>query len=391
MTKADSSARIKELKRALGSTVVIAAHHYQNPDIIDLADLSGDSYRLSLDASRTGARHIVFCGVRFMAESALVLAREGQSVWMPNFHAGCPMADMVSEKSARPVLDALEAALGEEVIPLTYMNSNVDMKALTGEKGGAILTSGNAHTVATHVLSRGKRVLFSPDGNLGANVAREAGLSGDEVLCLSRPVRAKDGSRQVELPAPERLKAARFFLWDGFCPIHQRMTLADVERARAAYPGAEIHVHPECTPEVVLACDGSGSTDRLLNVAKAAAEQKDRQTRRLVLGTEATFVQRIARDLAHTGLEVFPLRDEFCVNMARTDLDKLLATLEAIAALEPGAPAASGQPTLSATSHAAGSATEPANGPTRVSVEPALAANAHLALTRMIEITEAPK
>lgn len=376
MDKADTIAHIKDLKRELGSTVVIAAHHYQNPDIVDLADLSGDSYRLSVDAARTSARHIVFCGVRFMAESALVLAHEGQNVWMPNVHAGCPMADMVSEKEARPVLEALEAALAEDIIPLTYMNSNVDMKAFTGEKGGSILTSGNAHTVATHFLALGKRILFTPDGNLGANVAREAGLSGDEILKLPRPVRTNDGSWQIELPALEKLKAARFFLWDGFCPIHQRMTLADVEKARATWPGAEIHVHPECAPEVVLACDGSGSTERLLNTARAAAEDNKKSGRQLILGTEATFVQRIARDLAHTGLEVHPLRNEFCVNMARTDLDKLLATLEAIAALEKGE-----QESPEAT----------ANGPTRVSVDPALAANARLALTRMIDITEAPK
>lgn len=149
--------QILQLKKSFAGRVLIAAHHYQQESIVSIADVVGDSYRLAVIASQSDAEVILMCGVRFMAESAAILARPDQKVLLPDFSAGCPMADMTTRASAEKALASIKALTGEEAVPLTYMNSWADLKAFTGSKGGSICTSGNAKKIMSHYLSAGRK------------------------------------------------------------------------------------------------------------------------------------------------------------------------------------------------------------------------------------------
>ncbi len=137
--------RIAAARAKLGATTVILGHHYQRDEVVRFADFTGDSYKLSKTAAATGAKYIVFCGVHFMAESADVLAQNGQQVILPDLNAGCSMADMAEISQVEDCWDALErAGLADETIPVTYINSTAAIKAFCGEHGGLVCTSSSA-------------------------------------------------------------------------------------------------------------------------------------------------------------------------------------------------------------------------------------------------------
>jgi quinolinate synthase len=321
-----------------GKRVLVAAHHYQRPAVVTRAGLLGDSYKLAVEAARSDADFIVLCGVRFMAESAAILARPGQKVILPDLEAGCPMADMIDPDSAIAALARIREATGSDAVPVCYMNSSADVKALTGKAGGCVCTSGNAKKILSHYLSKGKTVFFIPDANLGMNTARALGLSGSQTLLVRRDGSfAREGSvLRAELSRDE-LSKVRVFLWDGYCHVHRAFTAADVEAARAenARRGgapARIIVHPECTPDVVSLADAAGSTEEMFRMIDAAPEGSS-----WVVGTEHRFVERmIAR---YPGKRIEPLKVSVCMNMNRIDETRLDAALESIRAhLEEGRP-----------------------------------------------------
>jgi len=305
---------IESLKKEFGSRLIIAAHHYQRPEIVALADITGDSYRLGVEASKSDAEYIVLCGVRFMAESAAILAAEHQKILLPDHDAGCPMADMIDCAAAERALLNLRALSGNPVVPVTYMNSWADLKALTGKEDGSICTSGNARKVIEHFVSAGKPVLFTPDFNLGMNTARELGLAGEEIRTVGR-----DGAlRGTGDPAK-----AKIFLWDGFCKVHKVFTASDIGNARARWPGVRILVHPECTPDVASLADGTGSTEAMYRAIRDAPDGAD-----LAIGTEVRFIDRMIAQ--YPSKKIHHLRISFCLNMNRIDLDNLLETLQAV-------------------------------------------------------------
>ena len=310
----DPVAGIRRVRVRLGPAVAIAAHHYQRPEIVALADFTGDSYRLAVEAAASRARYIVFCGVRFMAESAAILARPGQEVLIPDPGAGCPMADMIDAAAAAAVLARLDTLTGSEVAPVTYMNSSADMKAVTGARGGSVCTSGNAAAVLSRFLDRGRSVFFSPDRNLGWNTARALGLDGSRVFTVRR-----DGS----IDGTGDPSRAALFLWDGHCHVHRRFTVADLEAARARVPGVTVMVHPECDGPVAAAADRTGSTEAILEAVRAGGPGSA-----WAVGTEAGFVHRLAA--AMPDRTVLPLRESYCMNMARIDAAGLYATLRSV-------------------------------------------------------------
>lgn len=336
---------ILRAKQELGEDLVILGHYYQNADNLSVADVVGDSYQLSVAASRSPARFIVFCGVHFMAESARILCRAEQRVFLPDRSAGCPMADMVNPDGFRAAMAGLGDVWREPPVPVLYVNSTAELKAMAGEAGGVCCTSSNALGIVSRILGQGRRVFFVPDENLGRNVAAGLGARVE-----GWPPVGQEGD----------LADARIAVWRGYCPIHERMLAADVAGARARHPGCRVLVHPECTPEVVKLADGSGSTAMLLKEAGTAPAGSV-----LVIGTESTFVHWIAS--RHPGLTIVPLRESCCPNMAKVTIARLRETLDRLV------------------HHAAGGPVPPEE----VVVPEAVRAGALQALARMIQYTEA--
>ncbi|SIQ48295.1 quinolinate synthetase [Alkalispirochaeta americana] len=292
---------ILDVKERLGSRLLIPAHFYVASDVVDLADCVGDSYKLAVDVSRNDAEFIVFCGVRFMAEGARVLARDHQRVLMPERAAGCPMADMIDAATARDVLTLLQRASSRPVVPVVYMNSDTATKSLCGQEGGAVCTSSNATAILQYYFDQGKNVFFFPDYHLGSNVARALGIPPEQTLRVSRETRSHDFSNRDE---------PRLFLWDGHCPVHVGFTPRDVERLRGEHPDAQVMVHPECEASVVDMADSWGSTREIRDAVAGSPPGTS-----WIIGTELNFVKTLARD--NPDKKVLPLKASLCRNMAK--------------------------------------------------------------------------
>jgi quinolinate synthase len=307
---------IRSRKEAWGPELLILTHHYQRPEIVGLGDYRGDSFGLSQKAAASReARHIVFCGVHFMAESAAILAQPQQTVQTPDPKAGCPMADMAA-------LDAVEAAWQElaevmdtgGLIPLVYMNSEAELKAFCGKRGGLVCTSANARPALTWALSRGEKVFFFPDQQLGRNTGQQLGLGPGDMVVWD-PEAPLGGNRA------EDLRRARLILWDGHCHVHTRFQVEHILAMRQTFPEAKVVVHPECAAEVVARADASGSTGFIVNYVRQAPPGAT-----IVIGTEINLVRRLAME--YPDRQVLDLAYSLCPNMFRITLDKLLAALD---------------------------------------------------------------
>ena len=280
------TARIRAARDELGDRVVILGHHYQREEVIQFADLRGDSFKLSqYAASSTAAEFIIFCGVHFMAETAEVLSSPHQKVILPNITAGCSMADMAATDDVVDCWDDLVSILGENtVIPITYMNSTADIKALCGRNGGIVCTSSNAPSVMEWAFDRGEKVLFLPDQHLGRNTAIKLGVPLDQIITWN-PFKPLGGH------TAENIAAAKVIVWQGHCSVHTRFNVEQIDRARDAHPDINIIVHPECTMEVVAAADMDGSTETIIKaISEAPAGSK------WAVGTEISLVNRLAKE-----------------------------------------------------------------------------------------------
>lgn len=309
-------ARIDELKKKFGSDLVILGHHYQADEVIRHVDIVGDSLELARRIPDIEARNIVFCGVYFMAESAALLARSTQRVFLPDHTADCAMARMARAADVENVLEKL-ADLGRRAVPLAYVNSSLAVKSVVGRFGGAVCTSSNAKTMLEWAMKRGDTVLFLPDRNLGRNTARTLGIPEKNQVSISAS--GNDLER-------DDIREAKILLWPGCCPIHDSMMKPEmVDSFHGHFPGCRVLVHPECTPDVVLRCDGAGSTAYLIKeVEKAAAEGREKT---LCIGTEIHLVHRLME--RHAGrINVIPLAYASCPDMEKVNVQKLLFTLE---------------------------------------------------------------
>src|SRR6186997_3316658 len=178
----DLVARARAAKEALGSRVFVLGHHYQRDEVIQFADVTGDSFKLARDAAgRPDAEYVVFCGVHFMAESADILTSDAQQVVLPDLAAGCSMADMATFDQVEDAWEILaDAGVAEATVPVTYMNSSAAIKGFTGRHRGTVCTSSNAHRALDWAFGErgGQKVLFLPDQHLGRNTAvLEMGMS----------------------------------------------------------------------------------------------------------------------------------------------------------------------------------------------------------------------
>ncbi|MFF8385514.1 quinolinate synthase NadA [Streptomyces kanasensis] len=316
--------RARAAKEKLGDKVFVLGHHYQRDEVIQFADVTGDSFKLARDAAaRPEAEYIVFCGVHFMAESADILTGDDQKVVLPDLAAGCSMADMATAEQVAECWDVLtEAGVAEATVPVSYMNSSADIKAFTGKHGGTICTSSNARRALDWAFEQGEKVLFLPDQHLGRNTAvRDMGMSLDD--CVLYNPHKPNGGLTIE-----ELRAAKMILWRGHCSVHGRFSLDSVEDVRARIPGVNVLVHPECRHEVVAAADYVGSTEYIIKTLEAAPAGS-----KWAIGTELNLVQRLANRFAGEGKEIVFLDRTvcFCSTMNRIDLPHLVWALESLA------------------------------------------------------------
>ena len=325
-TPDELAAMIAGAKENLGDRLLVLGHHYQRPEVIRWADMRGDSFKLArFAADDDRATDIVFCGVHFMAESADVLTGPHQRVILPDLNAGCSMADMADLDQVEECWDALGGIVDlERVVPITYMNSSAALKAFVGRHGGAVCTSSNARAVLEWAFGRGPgtKVLFFPDQHLGRNTGIAMGYSEDDMRVWD-PRRERGGLSEAEIAD------ATFLLWRGWCSVHQRFSPEHVADFRAAHPGGEVIVHPECRHEVVALADKVGSTERILEWAEAAPAGAI-----LGVGTEIHMVQRMATEMPDkTIVSLDPLVCP-CATMFRIDEPHLAWCLESLVAGE---------------------------------------------------------
>jgi quinolinate synthase len=345
-TEQEAIERITLRRKELGHRLVILAHHYQRKEVVNLSDFRGDSYGLSKRAAQQEAEFIVFCGVHFMAESADILTRDDQKVYLPNMAASCPMAEMAQIGDVENAWGSLEQALGRGVVsPIVYVNSNAELKAFCGKRGGAVCTSSNVKALIEWGFRQREKVLFFPDEHLGRNTAKRLGLRSHEIA-LWDPDLPLGGS------TAQQLKDARLILWKGYCHVHTWFSLEHVKAVRESFPQAKIIVHPECRQEIVDMVDECGSTEFIVNYVSSAPKGSV-----IVIGTEINLVNRLASE--NPGKVVFELARSLCPNMFRINLRNLLWTLESLDEVN------------------------------LVKVDPSLKADARVALERMLKISEA--
>jgi quinolinate synthase len=302
-SKAELDLRIRAAKASLGDRLVMLGHFYQRDEVVQYADFVGDSFQLANAArTRRNAEAIVFCGVHFMAETADMLSRPDQAVILPNLAAGCSMADMADVESVTDCWEELQEVFAtlsdtagrQPIIPVTYMNSSAALKAFCGSHGGVVCTSSNAARVLEWALQNGQRALFFPDQHLGRNTGKAMGIPLEQMPVWT-PDLPLGGSKA------QTLRQAKVILWHGYCSVHKRFTVGQIDAARKRFPEVQVIVHPECPMPVVDAADASGSTDFITRAIAAAPAGST-----FAVGTEINLVQRLANQ--------YPQHKIFCLD-----------------------------------------------------------------------------
>ena len=273
----DWKGEIEKLKKERNA--VILAHNYQLPEVQDIADFVGDSLGLSIEASKTDAQVIVFCGVFFMAETAKILSPQ-KVVVIPDQEAGCPMADMITA----PQLVDLKNRHPEAAV-LCYVNTKAEVKA----ECDFCCTSANATKVVEKGLNSASSIIFVPDQYLASYVSRKTGRE--------------------------------FIVWPGYCPIHAAISGEDVERAREPHPQAEVLAHPECRPEVTEKADQVLSTEGMCRYVKSSSADE------FIIGTEVGILHRLQKE--NPTKHFYPVKEEaVCPDMKKINLEKVAFALQ---------------------------------------------------------------
>ena len=317
----DLVSRARAARKTLGSDVLILGHHYQRNEVIEFADITGDSFKLAQEAAKQSAvENIIFCGVHFMAESADILTSDRQRIILPDLAAGCSMADMATANQVSKCWEELQSiGVADSVIPVTYMNSSAAIKSFTGQHGGTICTSSNAQAAMSWAFTQGEKILFLPDQHLGRNTAvLSLGLSLDDCV-LWNPWKPMGGLTQ------EQIKKAKVILWRGHCSVHGRFSIESVNEIRNRVPEVKVLVHPECTHEVVSSADQVGSTEKIIQIVKASPAGS-----KWAIGTELNLVQRISQ--TNSDKEIYFLDKDicYCSTMNRIDLPHLVWAMESL-------------------------------------------------------------
>lgn len=336
LSNSDLTLRIEKVRRQFGPQLLILGHHYQQDEVIALADLRGDSYGLSQNAAESSTcRAIVFCGVHFMAETADILANRPEKlaerggervpVILPDMAAGCSMADMAAIGQIEDAWDQLGANLNtEDITPVTYINSAASLKAFVGRHGGIVCTSSNAEAALKWSFARTGKVMFFPDQHLGRNTALGMGITLDQMPVWDPYADSLGGNTE------EQIKHSKVILWKGHCSVHQMFRPEHVRMLREKHPGIQILVHPECPREVFELADVSGSTSKIIKSVESAPPGT-----KWAIGTELHLVNRLKQE--HPEQEIYFLSPVVCMcaTMYRINLAHLCWSLENLAAGTP--------------------------------------------------------
>ena len=315
-------ARARAAKQALGSRAMVLGHHYQRDEVIEFADITGDSFKLAQSAAdKSSAEFIFFCGVHFMAESADILTNSEQKVILPDLAAGCSMADMATNQQVRDAWKEFERlGISQRTIPVTYMNSSAAIKSFTGEHGGTICTSSNAERAMRWAFEQGEKIFFLPDQHLGRNTAvLKLGLSLDDCVVWN-PWKPHGGLSDSEI------SHAKVILWRGHCSVHGRFSLDNIHEVRARIPGVQVLVHPECQHDVVRNSDVVGSTEMIIKTVTQSPAGSI-----WAVGTELNLVKRLATKNPDKTVVFLDKTVCYCSTMNRIDLPHLVWAMESVA------------------------------------------------------------
>ncbi|MEY3714977.1 MAG: hypothetical protein RJB59_780 [Actinomycetota bacterium] len=313
--------RATAARAALGGKAMVLGHHYQRDEVIQYADITGDSFKLAQAAAdNSKAEFIFFCGVHFMAESADILTSAAQKVILPDLAAGCSMADMAT---ANQVADAWKVfqrlGIAEKSIPVTYMNSSAAIKSFTGENGGTVCTSSNAERAMRWAFEKGEKVFFLPDQHLGRNTAvLKLGMQLSDCVVWN-PWKANGGLSDDEI------LAAKVILWRGHCSVHGRFSTENIAEVRERIPGINVIVHPECQHDVVKNSDVVGSTEMIIKTVSAAPAGSS-----WAVGTELNLVKRLAAANPDKNVIFLDKTVCYCSTMNRIDLPHLVWAMESL-------------------------------------------------------------
>lgn len=313
--------RALRARASLGSRAFVLGHHYQRDEVIEFADVTGDSFKLAREAAaRPEAPYIIFCGVHFMAESADILTSQNQQVILPDLAAGCSMADMANYEQVSECWRVLEElGIASSTTPVTYMNSSAAIKAFTGEHGGTVCTSSNAQTTLTWAFARGERVLFLPDQHLGRNTAvLKMGLTLDECVVWN-PWKPRGGLTDAEI------RSAKMILWRGHCSVHARFSVESIHQVRERIADVQVIVHPECQHEVANNADIIGSTEQIITTINQSPSGS-----KWAVGTELNLVKRLAQQHPDKQIVFLDKSVCYCSTMNRIDLPHLVWAMESL-------------------------------------------------------------
>ncbi|HBY17543.1 MAG TPA: quinolinate synthase [Candidatus Marinimicrobia bacterium] len=304
-------ADIRTLKHNLSHEMILLAHHYQQDEIIALADVVGDSLKLAQKAAKIrNKKYIVFAGVHFMAESADILTPSDRVVLLPEPKAGCPLAEMADITEVESVWRALKNQVKGKIIPVTYINSTAVIKAFVGRNGGTVCTSGNAGKIFDWAFEQGDKILFLPDRYLGENTALAKGIPPELIYHLKGDM--------LNPVFQEDIHTAKVLLWDGYCSVHRRFRPEDVTNIRKKHPGVRVIVHPECSHDVVAKADDSGSTEKILHQV-----EQSKAGSVWAVGTEAHMVNRLQEMFPDKTILQLKNPGYQCVTMSMTTPEKL--------------------------------------------------------------------
>ena len=345
--------RIVAAKQALGDRLVILGHHYQRDEVFEHADFSGDSLKLSREAAQSDAEYIVFCGVHFMAEVADILSRPDQVAILPDLSAGCSMADMADLDKVQRAWNELSQVLDpdQQVTPVTYINSDANLKAFCGDHGGVVCTSTNAQTILEWSFAQRDKVLFFPDQHLGRNTGAKMDIPLEQMVVW-------DYDQPMGGLSEQQIRDAKIILWKGFCSVHQMFKPVQIEKFRAEHPDGKVISHPESSFEVCQASDFVGSTEYIINTIRESAPGTH-----WLVGTELNLVNRLHNEMKPEGKSVQFMSPTVCMcsTMFRIDPQHLAWTLENLVA---------------------------GNVVNRIAVPEKTAESARIALDRMLEISK---
>lgn len=298
---------IKDLSQKLNA--IIVSHFYQKDEIVSIADITGDSLELSQKASKSDKDLIVFCGVAFMGQSVKVLAPH-KRVIMPRM-ACCSMARMIDSDYYDKSIELLNSygISRNEIFPITYINSNADVKAKVAQMGGLVCTSSNASKIFEYAKKQNKKIFFLPDRCLGVNLANK---DNKKASILGRD-------------SKEAVLDSDVICYDGFCSVHQLFSVKDIEFFRSKFSNIQIVVHPECDPSVVQNADFVGSTSQITKYVQSLP-----LSQKVAVGTEFNLVNRLRPK--HNGEQttfVLSASKPQCPTMNETTLSDVLDCLKA--------------------------------------------------------------